>query len=98
MTIKGTKAKNIFDQVRSTGEIAAYIRQSSQEEYIAIEKVEKRKYYSLSSAQQRLYLMQQMVMHHHDAHRPRDIGIGPPHAPARLGPQELLDGGGRRAS
>jgi amino acid adenylation domain-containing protein/non-ribosomal peptide synthase protein (TIGR01720 family) len=40
--------------------LAAYIRQARQEKYAGIKAVEKREYYALSSAQKRLYFLQQM--------------------------------------
>ncbi|MGD2084987.1 MAG: amino acid adenylation domain-containing protein [Candidatus Aminicenantes bacterium] len=40
--------------------LALHIREAAKEEYIAIEVVEKKEYYPLSSAQRRLYILQQM--------------------------------------
>ncbi|MCU0286880.1 MAG: amino acid adenylation domain-containing protein [Acidobacteria bacterium] len=41
-------------------ELAAYIKEKNKEHYISIEPVEKKEYYLLSSAQKRLYILQQM--------------------------------------
>jgi amino acid adenylation domain-containing protein len=41
-------------------ELARYINNAVKEKFISIEPVEKREYYSLSSAQKRLYILQQM--------------------------------------
>ena len=41
-------------------QLAGYIEKTKQEEYVSLEAVEKREYYPLSSAQERLYVLRQM--------------------------------------
>ncbi len=41
-------------------ELARYIRESEEDRYVTLERVEKRDYYPLSSAQKRLFVLQQM--------------------------------------
>jgi amino acid adenylation domain-containing protein len=51
-----------FFKIPTIRAIAAYIQQSGKEDYAAIRVVEKREYYPLSSAQKRLYILQQMAL------------------------------------
>jgi amino acid adenylation domain-containing protein len=47
-------------QMPTIGEMAAYLKEANRENYLALEVAEDREYYPLSSAQKRLYILQQM--------------------------------------
>ncbi|MCP5049276.1 MAG: amino acid adenylation domain-containing protein, partial [bacterium] len=56
--------------------LSDYIKESVREEYTPMEAVEKREYYPLSSAQRRLYILQQMDLDSSFYNMPRMIPLG----------------------
>ncbi|MCP5102655.1 MAG: amino acid adenylation domain-containing protein [bacterium] len=67
--VTGSKIHKAFDvkiqltdifELQTIREIAVFIKEASPERFIAIEPAPKREYYDLSSAQKRLYILQQM--------------------------------------
>jgi hypothetical protein len=52
-------------------QLSAYVKESMKEKYTAVEAAEKKEYYSLSSAQKRLYILQQMDKEDVTYHMPR---------------------------
>ncbi|HLP45013.1 MAG TPA: condensation domain-containing protein, partial [Candidatus Kapabacteria bacterium] len=57
-------------------QLAKYIREKNKESHIAIEPVEKREYYDLSSAQKRLYFLQQLDLNSTSYNMPLVLPIG----------------------
>ncbi|MCP5050486.1 MAG: amino acid adenylation domain-containing protein, partial [bacterium] len=67
--------KEIFNRPTVRG-LALYIKEASLESHIAIEPVEKREYYPLTSAQKRLYFLQQMDVNNTPYNMPVILTLG----------------------
>ncbi|MCU0286474.1 MAG: amino acid adenylation domain-containing protein, partial [Acidobacteria bacterium] len=58
------------------GELAKYIKENNKEFHISVEPVEKREYYALSSAQKRMYFLQQLELSSTSYNMPLVLPIG----------------------
>ncbi|UCH92861.1 MAG: amino acid adenylation domain-containing protein [Candidatus Aminicenantes bacterium] len=67
--------KEVFSR-QTVKELAGYIEHGGEDRYVGIEQVEKKEYYALSSAQKRLYFLQQMDLNSSAYNMPLVLSLG----------------------